>query len=83
MKYKCDDIVMIHRLRLMEQESLKIQIAPDDGCNNILGSSSFYNQFLNTFSITDDEITLEISKEKVIARNYCLGMRKYSVCYPC
>lgn len=74
MKYKCDDIVMVHKLRLMDPESLKIQIAADDGCNDLIGTSSFYNQLLNTFSNTDDEITLEIFKEKVIARNYCVGM---------
>lgn len=64
---------MIHKLRLMEQESLRIQIEADEGCNDLLGSSSFFNQLLNTFSNTDDEITMEISKQKVIARNYCVG----------
>lgn len=76
MKYKGDDIVMIHKLRLMESETLNIQIEADDGCNDLLGTSSFYNQLLNTFSNFDDEITLEISKQKVIARNYCLGKFK-------
>lgn len=64
---------MLHKLRLMEPELLKIQIAPDDGNNDLIGTSSFYNQLLTTFSNTDDEITLEISKHKVIARNYCVG----------
>lgn len=58
----------------MDPESLKIQITPDDGCNDLIGSSNFFNQLLSTFSNTDDEITLEILKQKVIARNYCVGM---------
>lgn len=65
---------MVHKLRLMDPESLKIQISPEDGCNDLIGPSSFYSQLLNTFSNTDDEVTLEIFKEKVIARNYCVGM---------
>lgn len=73
MKYKCDDILMIHRLRLMEPESFKIQICVEDGCNDLVGTSSFYNQVLNTFSNSDDEITMEITQNKVIARNYSLG----------
>ncbi|XP_018561693.1 cell cycle checkpoint control protein RAD9A [Anoplophora glabripennis] len=73
MKFKCDDILMTHRLRLMETESLSIEFKPDAGSNNILGSSSFFNQLLTMFSNTDDEITFEISKEKVVVRNYIVG----------
>ncbi|KAJ3618125.1 hypothetical protein MTP99_006153 [Tenebrio molitor] len=37
------------------------------------GSSSFYNQLLAMFSISDDELTFEITPAKVVARNYCQG----------
>ncbi|KAJ8921181.1 hypothetical protein NQ315_013653 [Exocentrus adspersus] len=73
MKFKCDDILMKHTLRLMDTESLTVEIKPDAGCNNILASSSFFSQLLTMFSNTDDEITLEVSKEKVAARNYIVG----------
>lgn len=73
MKFKCDDIVMIHKLKLMDGESLSIPIKPDAGCNNLLATSSFFNQLLLMFSNSDDEITLEISKEKVVVRNYIVG----------
>ncbi|CAH1155500.1 unnamed protein product [Phaedon cochleariae] len=73
MKYKCDDIIMVHKLRLMEAESLSIGIRTDLGSNNIVSSSAFYNNLLNTFSSSDDEITFEILKDKVVVRNYCVG----------
>ncbi|KAG5887078.1 hypothetical protein JTB14_018248 [Gonioctena quinquepunctata] len=73
MKYKCDDIVMVHKLRLMDAESLTIGIRPDLGSSNIVTTSILYNQLLSTFSNTDDEITFEISSQKVLVRNYCVG----------
>ncbi|VEN44472.1 unnamed protein product [Callosobruchus maculatus] len=73
MKYKCDDIVMIHNLNLMDPAMLTIDVQPDSGCNNILTTSTCYTQLLGMFSTTDDEITLEISKNKMVARNYCTG----------
>ncbi|CAH2017243.1 unnamed protein product [Acanthoscelides obtectus] len=73
MKYKCDDIIMIHSLKLMEPAILTIDVKPDSGCNNILTTSSCYNQLLGMFSSSDDEITLEISKNKMNAKNYCTG----------
>ncbi|XP_023018781.1 cell cycle checkpoint control protein Rad9 [Leptinotarsa decemlineata] len=73
MKYKCDDIVMIHKLRLMEAESLTIGVCSDLGSSNVITTSSLYSQLLNTFSTSDDEITLEISRDKVLVRNYCVG----------
>ncbi|KAJ3618128.1 hypothetical protein MTP99_006156 [Tenebrio molitor] len=72
MKYKCDDIVMVHKLRLMDNDTLNWS-----GCrygeNSLGGSSSFYNQLLAMFSISDDELTFEITPAKVVARNYCQG----------
>nr|XP_008194883.1 PREDICTED: cell cycle checkpoint control protein RAD9A [Tribolium castaneum] len=73
MKYKCDDIVMVHKLRLMDTETLSIGVTTNSGCNNVSASSSFYNQLLSMFNLTDDEVTFEITKAKVVARNYCLG----------
>jgi hypothetical protein len=73
MKYKCDDIVMVHKLRLMDNETLSIGVGADTGENSLGGSSSFYNQLLAMFSISDDELTFEITPAKVVARNYCQG----------
>lgn len=73
MKYRCEDILMTHNLRLMDSETLTIDIQPDAGSCNIVTASALYNQLLGLFSNHDDEITLEISKQKVIARNYCVG----------
>lgn len=73
MKYKCDDIVMVHKLRLMDTETLTIGVVTNSGCNNVSASSSFYNQLLAMFNVTDDEVTFEITPAKVVARNYCLG----------
>lgn len=73
MKYKCDDIIMTHKLRLMEPETLTIQMSSEAGSNNIIGYSNIFNQLSNMFSNSDDEITLEISKQKLLARNYCVG----------
>lgn len=83
MKFKCDDILMVHKLRLMDTESLSIEIKPDAGSNNILATSSFFNQLLLMFSNSDNEITLEFSKEKVIVRNYIVGKIYMSIdtCY--
>ncbi|RZB41584.1 cell cycle checkpoint control protein RAD9A [Asbolus verrucosus] len=71
MKYKCDDIVMVHKLRLMDNETLSIGVATDSGSNNMGASSSFYNEILTMFNVSDDEITFEITTEKITARNYC------------
>nr|CAI5848698.1 unnamed protein product [Callosobruchus analis] len=73
MKYKCDDIVMTHNLNLMDPAMLTIDVQPDSGCNNILTTSTCFTQLLGMFSSSDDEITLEISKTKMVARNYCTG----------
>ncbi|KAJ8984099.1 hypothetical protein NQ317_017308 [Molorchus minor] len=73
MKYKCDDIIMTHKLKLMDSESIAIQFSADSGRNNILATSSLFTQLLNTFNNTDDEMTLEIAKDKIIARNYITG----------
>nr|CAH7717020.1 unnamed protein product [Callosobruchus chinensis] len=64
---------MIHNLNLMDPAMLTIDVQPDSGCNNILTTSTCYTQLLGMFSSTDDEITLEISKNKMVARNYCTG----------
>ncbi|KAJ8964220.1 hypothetical protein NQ314_005049 [Rhamnusium bicolor] len=60
-------------LRLMDAESLSIEISPDSGSNNMLAISSFFGQLLAMFSNSDDEITFEITKNKLIARNYIVG----------
>lgn len=73
MKYKCDEILMRHTLRLMESETLTIGISPDNGCNNIGTTSTFCNQLLNMFSNSDDEILFEITKDKAVVRNYYVG----------
>lgn len=73
MKYKSDDILMTHHLHLIEPEKLTIDISPDSGCNNIVTTSTFFNQLLNMFSNSDDEILFEITKEKAVIRNYYVG----------
>lgn len=65
---------MIHKLRLMEPELLKIQISSNEESNNLVGTNVFFNQLLNTFSNVDDEMTLEIFRQRMVARNYCVGM---------
>ncbi|XP_056629993.1 cell cycle checkpoint control protein RAD9A-like [Diorhabda sublineata] len=73
MKYKYDDILMTHQLHLIEPELLTIDISPDSGCNNVVTTSTFFNQLLNMFSNSDDEILFEITKEKAVIRNYYVG----------
>ncbi|XP_030759674.1 cell cycle checkpoint control protein RAD9A isoform X2 [Sitophilus oryzae] len=73
-KYKCDDIIMTHTLRLMDPETLTIKNYAECGNNNICAASSFYNNLLTLFSNSDDDITLEITNDKVIVRNYCVGL---------
>ncbi|XP_050512649.1 cell cycle checkpoint control protein RAD9B-like isoform X1 [Diabrotica virgifera virgifera] len=73
MKYKCDDILMTHNLRLMESETLTIDISSESGCNTIVTTSTFYNQLLNMFSNSDDEILFEVTKSQAIIRNYYVG----------
>lgn len=72
MKYKCDDILMIHKLRLMESETLTVKIDINSCINNLSATSSLFNQLLSMFSNSDD-ITFEISSNNVIARNYFVG----------
>lgn len=71
-KYKCGDVTTIQQLRLMEPESLTVQINPESGSNTMSASSSFFSQLLSTFS-NSDEIVLEVTKAKLLARNYLLG----------
>ncbi|CAH0548893.1 unnamed protein product [Brassicogethes aeneus] len=73
MKYKCDDIVMLHKLRLMDTEVLKIGVNTSSGSNNTCATNTFYNQLMTMFSNSDDEITLEIERDKLVARNYFVG----------
>ncbi|XP_060532810.1 cell cycle checkpoint control protein RAD9A-like [Cylas formicarius] len=73
MKYKCDDIVLVHKLTLMEPEIFQLKKKTDSSNNSVCAPSSFYNQLLAMFSSSDDDITLEVNKNKVIVRNYCLG----------
>ncbi|KAK9886490.1 hypothetical protein WA026_016771 [Henosepilachna vigintioctopunctata] len=73
MKYKFDQIVMIHKLRLMDLETLSIGIASSSGNNNLCASSSLLNQILSMFNLTDGEITLDIMSSRLIARNYYVG----------
>ncbi|KAF7284704.1 hypothetical protein GWI33_021717 [Rhynchophorus ferrugineus] len=73
-KYKCDDIIMSHVLCLMNPETLTIKNSSQFGNNNICATSSFYNNLLTLFSNSDDDITLEIAKNKVLVRNYCVGV---------
>ncbi|CAH1141275.1 unnamed protein product [Phyllotreta striolata] len=73
MKYKCDEILMTHNLRLMDTETLTIGISPDTGCNTIGTTSAFCNQLLGMFSNLDNEILFEISTNKAVVRNYFVG----------
>lgn len=73
MKYKYDQIMMIHKLRLMDSEKLSIGITPNSGMNNLYGSSTLFNQLLMMFNLSDNEITLEIMNSRLVARNYCIG----------
>lgn len=73
MKYKCDDIMMIHKLRLMDCETLTVKIDLNSFVNTLSATSTVFNQMLSVFSATDD-ITFEISTNKVVARNYFLGI---------
>lgn len=74
LKYKNDDLTMIHKLRLMDNEGLSIGVAVDLGVNNIGASSSYFNKILSTFNSSDDEIIFEVAANKAVARNYCVGM---------
>lgn len=73
MKYKCDDIVMVHKHRLMEDETLSIGINLDKGANKMGASSSFFVHLLTMFNTSDNEVTLEISKDKIVVKNYTPG----------
>lgn len=73
MKYKHDHIMMTHKLRLMDTETLSINLTPNNGINNLCGSSNFFNSVLTMFNPSDPTITLEITKLNVIAKNYCPG----------
>ncbi|XP_066148964.1 cell cycle checkpoint control protein RAD9A isoform X1 [Euwallacea fornicatus] len=72
-KYKADDIVMSHDLCLMDPEILTIDNYGQSRNNSLCAGSDFFNSFLNLFSTSDDSITFEITRAKVIARNYYIG----------
>lgn len=64
---------MSHTLCLSDPEILTIENHPESGSNNICAASTFYNNLLGLFSNSDEDITLEITKTKVVARNYYVG----------
>ncbi|KAH1009770.1 hypothetical protein HUJ04_002078 [Dendroctonus ponderosae] len=73
LKYKVDDIVLSQVLHLMEPEVLQLDDYSGRKNNNICAGNEFYNNLLVLFSNSDDDITLEISETKMIARNYVNG----------
>ncbi|XP_044764160.1 cell cycle checkpoint control protein RAD9A-like [Coccinella septempunctata] len=73
MKYKYDQIMMIHKLRLMDSETLSVGITPNSGVNNLCGNSSLFTQILSMFNLSDSEITLEIMNSRLVARNFYVG----------
>ncbi|ERL90175.1 hypothetical protein D910_07529 [Dendroctonus ponderosae] len=73
LKYKVDDIVLSQVLHLMEPEVLQLDDYSGPKNNNICAGNEFYNNLLVLFSNSDDDITLEISETKMIARNYVNG----------
>lgn len=73
LKYKVDDIVLTQVLRLMEPEVLHLDDKSAPKNNHICAGNDFYNNLLVLFSNSDDDITLEVSESKMIARNYVNG----------
>ncbi|KAL1501367.1 hypothetical protein ABEB36_006698 [Hypothenemus hampei] len=72
-KYRTDDIIVSHILCLMDAESLSIDNILESTKNRICASSSFYNDLLILLNNSDD-ITFDVSKDKVVARNYSVGV---------
>ncbi|XP_050302007.1 cell cycle checkpoint control protein RAD9A [Anthonomus grandis grandis] len=72
-KYKADDITMIHILRLLDPEISTIDDYSGIQTNSISAPSNFYNNLLSLFSNSDDDISFDVTKNKLVARNYCAG----------
>lgn len=63
---------MTHVFSLMDPDILSMDDFDCSG-SSISAGSAFYTNLLNLFSASDDDITLEITKNMMVARNYYVG----------
>lgn len=69
MKYK-HDVTITHDVRLLDMEKLSLNVPKNIGVNQIASPSACFAQILNMFQSNDEDVSLDISKAKTVARNY-------------
>ncbi|KAI4454433.1 dna repair protein rad9 [Holotrichia oblita] len=69
LKYK-QDIIVNHSIRLIDMEYISVAYDKDKMPNKINTAGSFYGQILTNFQLSDEDMSLEIKRNKVTIRNY-------------
>lgn len=73
LKYK-NDIMMVHALNLVDYKSMTVKHSKDLTKGILSATGQFFMQILSNFQNSDSEISVEVSNNNVVLRNYDPGM---------
>lgn len=74
--FKCRmETTKTHQLSILAQETMEAVYLTDDVPNILIGDNKLFNVIVSNFKVNEEELSLQATKNEIIARNYVEGSK--------